>query len=206
MPARSPSRTTGYRRHTRPWKASCRWPGLLACILAVAGCETEVQQLGKRPETRAPELTGVVVNQDDFGRPATPAPTQAKAKSKAPAKPEFIVGKRTQDIRNAGAELQRGQAQVGSTRIVAKDPFTLQGNAYVSIVGQASIQNIKHAVDLYQAENGRYPKDFDEFMDVIIKANNIALPMLPHYQEYGYDDKEHKLIILEYPAHKAQPQ
>ena len=60
-------------------------------------------------------------------------------------------------------------------------------------------------MDLYHAANDRYPKDYDEFMTEIIKANNIALPKLPHYQEYGYDEKEHKLIILEYPARKDQP-
>ena len=41
-------------------------------------------------------------------------------------------------------------------------------------------------------------------MTEIIKANNIALPVLPYYQEYGYDEKEHKLIILEYPDRKAR--
>ena len=60
-------------------------------------------------------------------------------------------------------------------------------------------------MDLYHAENDRYPKDYDEFMNEIIKANNIALPQLPHYQEYGYDEKEHKLIILEYPELKDAP-
>ena len=42
-------------------------------------------------------------------------------------------------------------------------------------------------------------------MTGIIKANNIALPKLPPYQEYGYDEKEHKLVILEYEARKNQP-
>ncbi len=65
--------------------------------------------------------------------------------------------------------------------------------------------NIQHAVDLYHATNDRYPKDIDEFMNEIIKPNNIALPRLPHYQEYGYDANEHKLIILEYPDRKNQP-
>ena len=58
------------------------------------------------------------------------------------------------------------------------------------------------AIDLYQAENGRYPASYDEFMTEIIKANNIALPRLPPYQAYGYDEKEHKLILLEYPDKK----
>jgi hypothetical protein len=39
-------------------------------------------------------------------------------------------------------------------------------------------------------------------MAEIIKANNISLPRLPSYQEYAYNEKEHKLIILEYPDRK----
>jgi hypothetical protein len=73
------------------------------------------------------------------------------------------------------------------------------------MIGRTSIMNIEHALDLYRAANDRYPRNFDEFMDEIIKANNIALPMLPYYQKYGYDDKEHKLIILEYEDLKNQP-
>ena len=205
MTAESPSRTIGPRRRTRSWTALLPCMGLVAGVLAAAGCETEVQHLGDRPQTRAPALTGVAIDQDDMGRPAEKPPAPAKPKSKAPAKPEFIVGKRTQNIGNARTELQKGNAQVASTRIVARDPITLQGNAYVSIIGQAAMSNMKHAIDLFRAENDRYPKDYNEFMDVIIRANNIALPKLPYYQEYAYDENEHKLIIIEYPDRKAQP-
>jgi hypothetical protein len=159
--------------------------------LATAGCEEEPRQVGNRPQTRAPAQIGLAVGNDD--KPAAPAKLQP------PAKPQFIVGKRTQDIKNARTELQQGDAKVGSTRIVAKDPISLSGNAYVSIIGQASILSIQHALDLYHATNDRFPKDYDEFMNEIIKPNNIALPVLPYYQKYGYDEKEHKLIILEYP-------
>ena len=58
---------------------------------------------------------------------------------------------------------------------------------------------------LYKAEHDRYPKDFEEFKTDILQANNIALPLLPSYQKYGYDEKEHKLIILEYPELKSPP-
>ena len=78
------------------------------------------------------------------------------------------------------------------------------GNAYVTSIGRISIDQIKHAMDLYQATNDRLPKDYDEFMNEIIKANNIALPQLPYYQKYGYDENEHKLIVLEYPDLKNQ--
>ena len=92
-----------------------------------------------------------------------------------------------------------------STKIVAKDPITLQGNAYVTIIGRTSIMLIEQAINLYHAEHDRFPKNYDEFMSEIIKPNNIALPLLPYYQKYGYDEKEHKLVILEYPELKDAP-
>jgi hypothetical protein len=128
-----------------------------------------------------------------------------KPKPSAPKQPEFIVGKRTQVIKNAAPELQKGGAKVATTKITAKDYITLQGNAYVTQVGRLGVLEIEHAMNLYHAEHDRYPKDFNEFMNEIIKANNIALPKLPYYQEYGYDEKEHKLVILEYPDRKNQP-
>ena len=95
----------------------------------------------------------------------------------------------------------KGAVEVG-TKITAKDYITLQGNAYVTIIGQTSVLSIQKAMDLYKATNDRYPKDYNEFMAEIIQANNIALPKLPVYQEYGYDEAQHKLIILEYPDRK----
>jgi hypothetical protein len=137
-------------------------------------------------------------------------PRHVAGEKRAPAPPPapkeedtFIVGKRTTDVRNAAPELEKG-AQEGSTKIVAKDPITLAGNAYVTMIGRTSILEIEHAMNLYKATNDRYPKDFAEFKTDILQANNIALPQLPYYQKYGYDEKEHKLIILEYPDLKNQ--
>src|SRR5271165_3164427 len=113
-----------------------------------------------------------------------------------------IIGQRTQKIVNAAPALKQGDAKVATTKIVAKDPITLQGNAYVSIIGRASQLQIEHALNLFRGANDRFPKDYDEFMAEIIKANNISLPKLPAYQEYAYDEKEHKLIIIEYPDRK----
>ena len=130
---------------------------------------------------------------------------KAQAKPPVPGKLEFIVGKRTQKIKNAAPELQKGGAIEATTKITAKDPITLQGNAYVTIIGRTALLNIQHAMDLYHAEHDRYPKNYDEFMSEIIKADQISLPQLPYYQKYGYDEKEHKLVILEYPDLKNQP-
>lgn len=131
--------------------------------------------------------------------PGCDEPTPKKA---APPKTRPILNERTQDIRETKAEVKKG-AVVAPPRVVAKDPYTLAGNVYVSAIGQTAIGNIKHTVDLYHAETGEFPKSHAEFMEQIIKKNNIALPVLPSYQEYSYDVNTHQLNIIEYPDKKA---
>jgi hypothetical protein len=58
---------------------------------------------------------------------------------------------------------------------------------------QMIINNIKHGLDLYNAEHGNYPKTHEEFMEKIIDANQIALPELDEGQEYIYDPEDHTL-------------
>ncbi len=57
---------------------------------------------------------------------------------------------------------------------------------------QIILDNIRHAMDLYQAEHGAYPKTQEEFMREIIKPNEPAtrLPELPDGWDYLYDPKE----------------
>jgi hypothetical protein len=145
-----------------------------ACALAFAGCEDEPRHPIAKPE----------------------------APSKQQEDPAPIFGERTQKVVDAAPALQKGDAKVASTKITAKDPITLVGNAYVTSIGRIAVLAIEDAVNKYHAANDRYPKDLDEFMTEIIKANNISLPKLPYYQEYSYDQKEHKLVVLEYPDRK----
>lgn len=46
---------------------------------------------------------------------------------------------------------------------------------------------VVQALNLFEAENGRRPKDHTEFMERVIKPNNIRLPMLPPGQSYRWD-------------------
>ena len=188
----------GNRRDGRaplPWLLS-----LAACALsAAAGCEEEARHVQSRPKSTEPRLrpgsTSTLTSRTG------PQPRPDPSLQPRPQQSGPIIGQRTNEIRNAAPELQKGGAKVASTKIKS-DPIPIVGNAYVSIIGRLSMDNMKHAMDLFNAENDRYPKDYDEFMTEIIKANNIALPKLPAYQEYAYDEKEHKLIILEYADKK----
>ncbi len=167
-----------------------------ALALVPAACDQPTGSTRPRSKAPAPETTSA---------DSVPDTAPATAPAPAPVKPRPILGERTQDIRDAKAETKPGAGGVEvQPRIVAKDPITLVGNAYVTIIGQSSILNIQHALDLYEATNGAYPKTRDEFMEKIIKENNIALPTLPFYQEYGYDVPSHRLVILEYPDRKTQ--
>jgi hypothetical protein len=121
---------------------------------------------------------------------------------KAEPKTREIIGKRTQDIRDTQAEVKKG-AVVSTPKVVGTDPFTVSGSAYVSAIGQTSMGQIHQAVELYRANNdGQYPKTHQEFMEGVIKANNIALPTLPYNREYSYDVATHQLNIIEYPDRK----
>jgi hypothetical protein len=133
---------------------------------------------------------------------STPAQVAAAPETPKEASHGEILGQRTQDIRQLAPEEQK-KTEAAPTQITARDPITLSGNAYVVAIGQIAVGNIKHAMDLYNAENGRYPASYDEFMNEIVRKNNIALPMLPSYQEYFYDEKGHKLQVREYPDRKA---
>lgn len=187
---------TAPRENYTSWPQRSAWLIAATCAVVAPGCEEETRNVGKRPETRALDQTGVSVGLDDE-RPPAHVQGQPPAKQSGP-----ILGQRTTVIRDASKELKQAGARVASSKITAKDPITVQGNAYVSIIGRASVLQIQQAIDLYHAANDRYPKDFDEFMTEIIKANNIALPKLPPYQDYAYDATEHKLIVLEYPDRK----
>jgi hypothetical protein len=54
---------------------------------------------------------------------------------------------------------------------------------------------IPQAMQLFKATEDRAPKDNDEFMEKIIKANNIKLPELPEGDRYMYDPKTEELMV-----------
>ena len=114
------------------------------------------------------------------------------------------IGKTTQEVRNLKAELAQG-GQVTDGKIHATDYITIQADAYRTSVANIAKMKVKMDMDLYEALNGEKPKTYEEFMEMIIKkgkADGIQLPMLPYYQEYGYDPDTKELVVIEYPAKK----
>ena len=55
-----------------------------------------------------------------------------------------------------------------------------------------------HALNLFHTpRNGRYPKSHEEFMEKVIKANNIQLPQPVTTAEYQYDVENHELKVVD---------
>jgi hypothetical protein len=111
--------------------------------------------------------------------------------------PNSIVGKTTQ---NVGQFDPNANAKVSNSKINATDPITAPTSAYGPMLEKISKSHIEHALNLYQASEGHFPKDYDEFMTHIIKANNIQLPVLPGGKQYQYDVENHRLVVIDAPV------
>ncbi len=118
------------------------------------------------------------------------------------------INKTTQDVRNLKPELEKG-GQSTDGKIHATDYITIQADAYRTSVANLAKMKVKMDIDQYEALTGEKPKTYEEFMEQIIKKDKpdgIQLPMLPYYQEYGYDPDAKELVVIEYPEKKKEMQ
>lgn len=103
--------------------------------------------------------------------------------------------KTTQDVGEFNAA--DASKQVVDSKVKITNPLTAGLEAYQPLKEQVAGFGVDHAIGLYHALEGRYPKDHAEFMTVIIKQNNIRLPALPAGKSYEYDVANHKLMIVQ---------
>lgn len=113
-----------------------------------------------------------------------------------------VIGKKTQDV---GEFKPDAGAKVSDSKIHATDPITAPTSAYGPMLERISKTTIAHALNLFNATEGRYPNSYDEFMTRIIKENNIQLPVLPGGKKYQYDVANHELVVIDAPAEGTAP-
>jgi hypothetical protein len=90
---------------------------------------------------------------------------------------------------NAGKEIVTPDAKV-------TDPITGPLTILKSVRIQLPTLQIEHAINLFNASEGRYPKSHEEFMTRIIQENQLKLPQLTADLEYQYDVDNHRLVII----------
>ncbi len=108
--------------------------------------------------------------------------------------PNSIIGKTTQDIGEFKPEEKK---EVSDQNLNVTNPVTGPLEAYRPMVERVVIAQIDQALRLYEAENGKYPATYEEFMEQIIKKNGIRLPVLPGGWKYEYNVAEHKLEVVQ---------
>lgn len=101
--------------------------------------------------------------------------------------------KTTQDVKEFDAAANK---EVITPDVKMTNPLTGALEAYEPLKEKVAGLGIDHAVRMFHALEGRYPRDHDEFMQRIIKQNNLRLPNLPADREYQYDVSNHKLLIV----------
>jgi hypothetical protein len=134
--------------------------------------------------------------------------TQTKPAGDPSAQPRDTLNKTTQKVYDLKEELAKGGV-ISDHKISASDPLSATAGAYAPTVGKLGTMKADMDLKTYYAMNERYPANLQEFLTEIIKVDQpdgIQLPMLPYYQEYAYDSENHKLVVVEYPARKAQRQ
>lgn len=111
-------------------------------------------------------------------------------------KRESIIGKKTQDIGEFKADNK--DFTVKGDEMPEMNPINPLASmkAYGPTLQKLSKMHIQQALNLFQAEHDRYPKDHEEFMTKIIKQNQIELPVLPGKSVYQYDVENHELVIV----------
>jgi hypothetical protein len=124
------------------------------------------------------------------------------------ATPRETIGKTTQNVLALDQALSEG-AVLASTKVESKNPLMVSAEAYRTSVGKIGGMGVERAIQLRNAQSIRDPKPLthEEFMAEIIKkgqSDGIHLPMLPYYQEYAWDQPNQKLVILDFPARKAE--
>jgi hypothetical protein len=121
--------------------------------------------------------------------PATPAPvevTVADGSVTAPA---------TETVEAKAGVAKQGRSLDNESGIVVEPVKQLFAFKEKSVFDF----QIKPALDLYKATNGKGPQTHEEFMEQIIKANNLQLPELPAGQRYVYDPAT-EMLMVERPA------
>ena len=127
-------------------------------------------------------------------------------KKKGKLQSRETVGKTTQEVRNLKPELDKG-GEVTDGKIHSTDYITVQADAYRTSVANIAKMKVKMDMDQYEILNDQKIKNYAEFMDLIIKKgkpDGIQLPMLPYYQEYGYNPETRELVVIEYPEKKKK--
>ncbi len=102
-----------------------------------------------------------------------------------------IFNKFTQEV--GRFDPNKADQVVSDHKINATDPITAGLSGYGPGMEKVANIGVTQALNFFYVENERYPATYEEFMEKIIKGQNIRLPVLPYQGRYEYDVENHEL-------------
>ena len=142
-----------------------------------------------------------------LGGPATRQPP-APAPAAGPAPGRKVVGRTTQHVLPLDKALQDGGVVVDPDTEPDEAGLAAYGQAYRHSVARIGGIAVEQKLRLYQAEHEEVPATHAEFMAKIIapgSPDEVHLPKLPPYQDYAFDPRTKRLVVVEFSARKAAP-
>jgi hypothetical protein len=129
------------------------------------------------PETKFGVFAGDV--NDLAARPSTPSAPQPTA-----------------DPNTERVKAEKGVGLKGRSLDEYEGPVVTPAKAFFAAKERIAFEiEVPHALQLYEASSGEAPKTHDEFMENVIKANQIKLPVLPPGHKYVYDPATKQLMV-----------
>lgn len=129
--------------------------------------------------------TSVSIDTPTASPVAQPAPP---AKQTPVSEPQEVVKKADVGVTGKGQFVDSAEKPMSIVTVPLASYFAAQEMAVFRI-------QIPEALKLYNATNGRNPENQEEFMQQIVRANNIVLPKLKEGDSYFYDAKTATLMI-----------
>jgi hypothetical protein len=145
---------------------------LLLVVILLTGCEEPTSNTST-PKPGPPQPPQPPAAQE------ASAPQQQQQKTER-VKAEAGVGKKGQRLQKKGLVRMMTVPALAYFRTEQRVVFEIQ---------------IPHALNLYKALHGNFPKSQEEFMKEIVKANRLDLPELPAGNRYVYDPEKGELLV-----------
>jgi hypothetical protein len=171
---------------------------LLAGLAIFAGCGEEPAPSPQTPpKTTTPAAPAAAAPAPEAKKPEA-KPAESKA-AEEKAKPTESADK-PETTPQPGTTVEKAESGAGKKGHYGKGFVTTPVSTIFRAQERMAFEvQIPHAIDIFEAAENRPLKSHEEFMDRIIKDNQIKLPELPEGHRYLFDTKT-KQLMIEKPA------
>lgn len=187
---------------------------LMSCFcFLMAGCDAPAPVAAKTAvggPPAPPPPPASAANASPTGADSTPVSDPPAGDATSDAAPPLVFGAEGSASEGGASEstetervkAEKGVGIKGRSLDEYEGPIVTPAKTYFTAKERIIFEiAVPHALALYEATEGQGPKTHEEFMEKIVEANKIELPMLAPGHKYVYDP-ETKVLMVERPKKK----